>query len=269
MWKAAQQQILAVVRQLESEGVAQPEGRRRQPSMSSRILASDAAGRRARRCCGGWWPPWRRSAARQPRAMPSAKRPANWIRRGAKHMPRAWRPDASRPRSRFVPRCKGWRETLDSLARLREDIREETTQDLVHLAISIAARVIHREVAVDPDALAGLVQAAFSKLAIARDQPRAHAPDAGRAGSQVCWSRAGAPKNLVLTPDPSLQARRSFLRDVARHSGCLGRHAVARDRTRPDRQAGTIAMHAPPVRPSVDLVPASRRESKCCPGSAR
>jgi len=62
------------------------------------------------------------------------------------------------------PAVQGLAQTLDSLARLRETIREEATADLVHLSISIAARVIHREVAMDPDALTGLVRAAFSKI---------------------------------------------------------------------------------------------------------
>src|SRR5271157_2027374 len=35
----------------------------------------------------------------------------------------------------FRPAVQGLAETLDSLARLRENIREETIQDLVHLAI--------------------------------------------------------------------------------------------------------------------------------------
>src|ERR1700722_1183953 len=40
----------------------------------------------------------------------------------------------------FRPAAQGLTETLGSLARLREAIREETLQDLVHLATSIAAR---------------------------------------------------------------------------------------------------------------------------------
>ncbi len=95
---------------------------------------------------------------------PSAKRRASSIKLAAKRTPKASRPAASKPKSSFVPPCKGSPRRWTTLARLRENIREETTQDLVRLATSIAARVIHREVAVDPDALGGLIQAAFSKL---------------------------------------------------------------------------------------------------------
>ena len=40
--EAAQQQIIAVVRQLEAEGVHQPEGQRRESSMSSKLLSAPA-----------------------------------------------------------------------------------------------------------------------------------------------------------------------------------------------------------------------------------
>jgi flagellar assembly protein FliH len=60
---------------------------------------------------------------------------------------------------------------LDRLARniadisgLRAKLRREAEGDLVTLAIAIARRVIHRELAVDPDAIQGLVKAALEKV---------------------------------------------------------------------------------------------------------
>ena len=109
----------------------------------------------------------------------------------------------------FRPAAAGLAETLDALARLRDNIREETLQDLVHLATSIAARVIHREVAVDPDALAGLIQAAFSKLQSREiNRVRMH-PTLERLVSKLL-EEAGAPKNLILTPDPNLKPAEVF-----------------------------------------------------------
>ena len=104
---------------------------------------------------------------------------------------------------------QGLAETLDGLARLRESIREETIQDLVHLAISIAARVIHREVAVDPDALAGLIQAAFSKLQ-SREINRVRMHPTLEGLVRKLLEQAGAPKNLVVLPDPSLKPAEVF-----------------------------------------------------------
>ena len=109
----------------------------------------------------------------------------------------------------FRPAVQGLAETLTSLARLRENIREETIQDLVHLATSIAARVIHREVAVDPDALAGLIQAAFSKLQ-SREINRVRMHPTLEALVRKTLEQSGAPKNLVLAPDPTLQPAEVF-----------------------------------------------------------
>jgi flagellar assembly protein FliH len=109
----------------------------------------------------------------------------------------------------FRPAVQGLAQTLDALARLRENIREETIQDLVHLATSIAARVIHREVAVDPDALAGLIQAAFSKLQ-SREINRVRMHPTLEPMVRKLLEQSGAPKNLVLTPDPNLKPAEVF-----------------------------------------------------------
>jgi flagellar assembly protein FliH len=104
----------------------------------------------------------------------------------------------------FRPALQGLAETLESLARLRENIREETIQDLVHLAVSIAARVIHREVAVDPDALGGLIQAAFTKLQ-SREVNRVRMHPALEPLVRKLLEQAGAPKILAVMADPNLK----------------------------------------------------------------
>ena len=139
--------------------------------MSSRILASDAA--------GGAIPAGDTTSAATPMlwrmvtsVTPRQSSQADSERDAARKLDQARREayaeglaaGRQQAEEQFRPAVQGLAETLDTLARLRENIREETIQDLVHLAVSIAARVIHREVAVDPDALAGLIQAAFSKL---------------------------------------------------------------------------------------------------------
>jgi len=109
----------------------------------------------------------------------------------------------------FRPAIQGLAETLESLARLRENIREETVRDLVHLAMSVAARVIHREVGVDPDALGGLIQAAFAKLQ-SREINRVRMHPTLEGMVRKVLEQAGAPKNLVLAPDPSLKPAEVF-----------------------------------------------------------
>ncbi|MBZ5610095.1 MAG: hypothetical protein LAP38_17670 [Acidobacteriia bacterium] len=103
----------------------------------------------------------------------------------------------------ILPAVENIARTLIELTRMREVMREEATQELVRLATSIAARVIHREVAVDPDALAGLINAAFSKLQ-AREISRARVHPALEALLRKCLEHYGAPVNLVLSADPGL-----------------------------------------------------------------
>jgi flagellar assembly protein FliH len=55
-------------------------------------------------------------------------------------------------------------ETIEELAALRSRLRREAEADTVKLAIAIARRVIRRELAVDPEALHGLVLAALERL---------------------------------------------------------------------------------------------------------
>lgn len=52
---------------------------------------------------------------------------------------------------------------IAELAGLRRKFRAEAEEDTVKLAITIARRVLYRELACDPEALLGLVKAAFQK----------------------------------------------------------------------------------------------------------
>lgn len=53
---------------------------------------------------------------------------------------------------------------LLELASQRKRLRMEAEEDTVKLAIAIARRVLHRELSTDPEAILGLVNAAFRKL---------------------------------------------------------------------------------------------------------
>lgn len=107
------------------------------------------------------------------------------------------------------PAVTGIARSISELSRMREVIREEATQDLVHLAISIAARVIHRDVTIDPDALAGLVKAAFLK-AQSREIQRVHVHPALEPMVRKCLEQCGSPKNLMLAVDSGLNAGEIF-----------------------------------------------------------
>lgn len=102
------------------------------------------------------------------------------------------------------PALDGLARNLAELAGLRETIRDEAARDLVRLAVSIAARVIHREVALDPDALIGLVNAAFLKLQ-SREIQRVRMHPGLESLVRKSLEQSRAPKNLALAPDPALR----------------------------------------------------------------
>ena len=54
--------------------------------------------------------------------------------------------------------------TVAELAELRPRLRRQAEGDLLKLALAIARRILHRELAVDPGAMQGLIQAALEKL---------------------------------------------------------------------------------------------------------
>ena len=54
--------------------------------------------------------------------------------------------------------------SIAALDRAREEIREQVAAEVARLAVAIAARILHREISVDPDAILGLVIAGFNKL---------------------------------------------------------------------------------------------------------
>jgi flagellar assembly protein FliH len=110
---------------------------------------------------------------------------------------------------RILPALENIARTLTELARLRDVMREDATHDLVRLATLIAARVIHREVVLDPDALAGLVKASFAKLQ-SREISRVRMHPGLEALVRKCLEQCGSPKNLALTTDPALNPGELF-----------------------------------------------------------
>jgi flagellar assembly protein FliH len=89
------------------------------------------------------------------------------------------------------------------LAQIRERVSLETARELVHLARTVAARVIHREMVIDPDALAGLVRAAYLKVQ-AREIARVRMHPAIETVVASTLEQCGGPTGVVLMADPAL-----------------------------------------------------------------
>ena len=126
-------------------------------------------------------------------------------RRFRKDCTRARRKAANRRRRSSMPKI----EHLGSASRKWPDSRQRCgarpRKTLVHLALAIARRILHRELTVDPEALPGLVKAALAKIDIARDLPRAHPPGARGCDRRTVWRRSGLPQQIEVVADPSLE----------------------------------------------------------------
>lgn len=92
---------------------------------------------------------------------------------------------------------------VQELAGTRKSFRAEAEHDTVQLAIAIARRVLHRELSTDPEAILGLVMAAFQKLT-ARETHRLRVSPSGAAAIQEHRSRLDLPPGLEIVSDASL-----------------------------------------------------------------
>jgi flagellar assembly protein FliH len=105
--------------------------------------------------------------------------------------------------AQIQPALEGLARSISELAKMREIIREDSTRDLVRLSISIAARIIHRDVTIDPDALAGLVKAAFSKVQ-SKELQRVRVHPGMEVLVRKYLEQCGASRNLEFTTDAGL-----------------------------------------------------------------
>ena len=93
--------------------------------------------------------------------------------------------------------------SLAQIELLRRQLREQTGQELVRLALTVAERVIHRETVIDSNAMAGVVRAALSKLQ-SREVGRVRMHPELEPVVSKALEQCGAPANLVLMVDAHL-----------------------------------------------------------------
>jgi flagellar assembly protein FliH len=94
--------------------------------------------------------------------------------------------------------------SLATLSSLRSRIRGEAEGDLLKLAISIARRVLHRELTLDPESMEGLIRVALDKLQ-SRELCRVRVHPDQEQAIRNSLERFSNSQKVELIADPSLQ----------------------------------------------------------------
>jgi flagellar assembly protein FliH len=94
--------------------------------------------------------------------------------------------------------------TLAELSSLRSRIRKDAEGDLLKLSISVARRVLHRELTLDPESIEGLIRIALEKLG-ARDLCRVRVHPDQEPAIRASMERFSNSHKVELIPDPSMQ----------------------------------------------------------------
>lgn len=107
--------------------------------------------------------------------------------------------------ARQAPVLAAFQTLMEDLAGQRRRLRIEAEQDAVKLALAIARRILHRELAVDPAAILGVVKAAFAKLD-ARETHRLRVSPADAALLEQYRAELDLPAAVEIAADQSLRA---------------------------------------------------------------
>ena len=94
-------------------------------------------------------------------------------------------------------------QSISTLADARQRVRDETAADLVRLSIEIASRILHREITLDPDAIHGLLKAAFQK-AQSREITRVLVHPAHEASVRSYLEQNATQQMVEIVADPRL-----------------------------------------------------------------
>ena len=100
--------------------------------------------------------------------------------------------------------------TIEELSGLKRRFRHEAEEDVVSLALAIARRILHRELTMAPDALLGLVKAAFEKIEV-REVHRVRVRPEDAPMVQQHLEKMGPPKRIEVTGDPGLDRGAAIL----------------------------------------------------------
>ncbi|HXB74102.1 MAG TPA: FliH/SctL family protein [Candidatus Acidoferrales bacterium] len=108
----------------------------------------------------------------------------------------------SRAAAELQPVVERLARAMDELANLRGRLRSEAEGDLIKLSLAIARRVLRRELAIDPEALHGLVLAALEKLQ-AQEICRVKVHPSHAAAVTACLQKVVTGATVEVVPDYS------------------------------------------------------------------
>jgi flagellar assembly protein FliH len=94
--------------------------------------------------------------------------------------------------------------SIEDLAQIRGRLRKQAESDVIKLSLAIARRVLRRELAIDHDAMRGLVMAALEKLQ-AQEICRVRTNPAQAAAVTACLREGASNSKVEVIPDGSLQ----------------------------------------------------------------
>jgi flagellar assembly protein FliH len=92
--------------------------------------------------------------------------------------------------------------SIDEIGNLRSRLRAEAEADLVQLSLAIARRVLRREIAIDPEALHGLILGALAKLA-GQEIARVRVHPSHAAAVTTCLRQNLNSEKIEVIADPS------------------------------------------------------------------
>jgi flagellar assembly protein FliH len=112
--------------------------------------------------------------------------------------------------ARLEPVIKRFADSAQELAAVRPRARRDAEEDIVMLAVAIARKLLHREIAVDPESLLGLVKAAMQRID-AREIHRIRVnPEDARVLEQALNGPASH-RRIEISMDPSLERGAAIL----------------------------------------------------------
>ena len=103
-----------------------------------------------------------------------------------------------------LPLAERLEEIVSSFSRLQDSIRGEKEKQLLEISLAVAKRIVHRELAVDPEAVGALVKSALDRIG-AREVRRIRLHPVHREFVQSVLEKAAAGKHIEIVADNALQ----------------------------------------------------------------